>query len=193
MPSGLQKKEIEIVRRVLAASFDAPGSFPGLADEHVTRNRSLHSDARREMTSILHDSVRWRRRIFGDIAPSHLDETRFFGSLQEAKGLRKEPHLSRWSSLSMDALARELSFPTWLIERWVAQLGFSSAVSLVLSLNEPAPVTFRTNTLKIDRPKLIQKLEQEDIPVVEGKLSPWALCLGGRQNVRSGRVQAGAF
>lgn len=188
MPSGLQKKEIEIVRRILAGTFEAPGSFPGLVDEHVTRNRSFHSDARREMTSILHDAVRWRRRIFGDIPPSHLDETRFFGSLQEARGLRKDPPLSKWSSLSMDALARELSFPTWLIERWVAQLGFSSAVSLALSLNEPAPVTFRTNTLKIDRPKLIQKLQEEDIPVTEGKHSPWALHLTGRQNVRSARA-----
>jgi 16S rRNA (cytosine967-C5)-methyltransferase len=184
----MNKRELSILQTVLVASFESPGAFPGLVDQNVTRNRSLHSDERRELTGLLHDAIRWRRRIFGDIVPSRLDEGRFVSSLAEAKELKKNVPLAKWSALSMDALARELSYPTWLVERWVKQLGFESAVSLALSMNEPAPITFRTNILKTDRATLVAKLKEEDVAVIEGKHSPWALHLTGRQNVRAFRV-----
>ncbi|MFH1262036.1 MAG: RNA methyltransferase [Pseudomonadota bacterium] len=184
----LRKTDFETVRQILAVSFERPGSFPGLVDEKVTRNRSLRSDSRRELTALLHDSIRWRRRIFGDISPTHLEEGRFLASLSEARNLKGNPPVGRWSSQTMDTLARELSYPTWIIDRWVKQFGFSSAVSLALSLNEPAPVTFRVNTLKVTRSDLIHRLDEEGLQVTEGSHSPVALHLPDRKNLRSTRA-----
>lgn len=181
----MKERSQETLREIIGRSFDMPGTFPGMVDDRVTRNRSLHSQERRELTALLHDSIRWRRRIFGDIAPSSVDASRLLATLLEAKALHEKPPLSKWVALSMDSLAKELSYPTWLIQRWVDQLGFESTVSLALSLNEEAPTTFRVNTLKTDRASLLAKLRQEDLFVTEGKWTPLSLHLEGRKNVRS--------
>jgi 16S rRNA (cytosine967-C5)-methyltransferase len=184
----------EILHKVLSVSFDNPGAFSRAVDEEITRNRHLQSRDRREMTDLTFDCVRWRRRIWGDIFPSHLDPEPLLKKLEDARGLRSNPPLARWSSLAMDALARELSFPTWIIERWVAEMGFTSAVSLALSLNEPAPLTIRANELKTHRAELKKALAGEDVPSAEGKQSPWALHLEARVNVRSLKsFKQGAF
>ncbi|HLG19962.1 MAG TPA: class I SAM-dependent methyltransferase [Bdellovibrionota bacterium] len=174
----------EIAHRVLCASFEQPWNFPHLVDREVTRNHALRSADRRELTEILHDSVRWRRRIWGDIAPSRMDDAYVRERLVEAKSLRHAPPITKWSSLSMDALARELSYPTWLIERWIHNLGLASTISLALSMNEPAPVTLRTNILRIDRKALKDRLAKEDVPTQETRQSPWGLNVTGRRNLR---------
>jgi 16S rRNA (cytosine967-C5)-methyltransferase len=87
--------------------------------------------------------------------------------------------------MSIDALAREVSFPPWLVQIWVRELGFSSAVPLMLALNESAPVTLRTNTLKTTREALLRALMKEDLPAREGKHSPWAIHLSTRKNLQA--------
>jgi 16S rRNA (cytosine967-C5)-methyltransferase len=184
----LKNREIEILQKILTASFRSPLSVGGLVDEWVTRNRSLHSDERRELTGTLHDTIRWRRRIFGDIAPTRLDGPRLEASLAEARELRKSPPLTKWSALPSERLACALSYPTWLWESWSAQLGFESAVSLALAMNDSAPITFRANVLKTDRTSLIALLGAEGVAAREGKHSPWAIHLEGRRNVRALRA-----
>ena len=177
--------KIEIIHRIVAASFSNPFSFPGLVDQEISRNRSLRSSERRELTDLAHDGIRWRRRIWGDIAPTKIEESYLHERLAEAKGLRHQPPLSRWAALTMDAVARELSFPTWIFERWVHQLGLQSAVSLALSMNEPAQMVIRANILKVDRAKLREKLAKEDVEARECKQSPWGLQIQGRKNLRA--------
>lgn len=56
-----------------------------------------------------------------------------------------------------------LQHPQWLVERWEKQLGKEVTEQLCLLNNQPAKVILRTNTLKIDRDKLINVLTQEEI------------------------------
>jgi 16S rRNA (cytosine967-C5)-methyltransferase len=173
-----------ILHELIAASFERPQSLGKLVDEKITRNRSLRSSERRELSDLFFDLIRWRRRIFGDIAPSRIDLDQLQIKLSEARQLRTNPPLAKWAQQSIDTFAREVSFPSWIIDAWVHSLGFQSAASLALSLNEAASVTIRTNALKTTREKLKKELRKEDVNTEEGKLSPWALILQNRANLR---------
>ena len=170
---------------VLASAFQSPSAFPMRIDREVSRNRKLHSSVRREWISVLHDSARWRRRLWGDIPPSHVDFDVLKKKLEEARNLRGNPPLSKWAGLSMDALARELSYPSFLINQWVQAYGFKAAVSMALSLNETAPVTIRTNVLKSDRDHLMKQLDKDKIAVEKTAHSPWGVHILQRKNLRS--------
>jgi len=62
----------------------------------------------------------------------------------------------------IDALATRCSFPTWLAQRWVARYGRADAEALMRALNERPPLTLRTNTLRITRDVLAQRLATEE-------------------------------
>lgn len=62
----------------------------------------------------------------------------------------------------VEALAVRCSFPTWLAARWVARHGAEPARSLMLAMNERPPVTLRTNTLRLSREALAQRLLAEE-------------------------------
>lgn len=55
-------------------------------------------------------------------------------------------------------LAAELSFPEWLVTRWVARYGEAETRALCESVNSIPPTTVRTNTLKWSRENLKEAL-----------------------------------
>lgn len=175
----------EIIRKLVAASFSEPQNFSKHIDQKISRNRSLSSSKRRHLSNLLFDLLRWRRRIFGDISPSSLNWHQIEKFLSEAKELIRKPPLAKWQGLSMDSLAQELSFPTWMIGSWVRSFGFESAVNLALAFNQPAPICFRTNTLKTNREALIKDFLDQKIWVEKGKLTPWSIYMPKRENIRS--------
>ncbi len=177
--------DLELVRSVVVDSFADPASFPGRVNSEVTRNRKLSSASRRELTAVLHQAIRWRRRFWGDIPPSHLDPLRFEESLREVDSFSSRPPLDHWSTLSMERLALELSFPTWMVEHWAKKLGLARAISLALALNQPAPTTFRVNTLKRNRDEVLAELKRENVRAKLGVHSSWAIQLEERENIRA--------
>jgi 16S rRNA (cytosine967-C5)-methyltransferase len=62
----------------------------------------------------------------------------------------------------LDALAVRLSFPTWLAARWVERSGVDDASALMRAMNERPPMTVRTNTLRLERRALAQRLRDEE-------------------------------
>ena len=62
----------------------------------------------------------------------------------------------------IEALATRLSFPTWLAARWVERYGVDEATLLMQAMNERPPLTVRTNTLRITRDALAERLARED-------------------------------
>jgi 16S rRNA (cytosine967-C5)-methyltransferase len=60
-------------------------------------------------------------------------------------------------------LAVVQSHPLWLTTRWVGEFGADEAMQICLHNNRVAPLTLRTNTLKIDRPRLIEKLKEQGL------------------------------
>ncbi|MBN1932449.1 MAG: 16S rRNA (cytosine(967)-C(5))-methyltransferase RsmB [Desulfobacterales bacterium] len=59
------------------------------------------------------------------------------------------------------ALAIEKSFPRWLIKRWLDRFGLLETRQLCDAVNTIAPITVRTNTLKINRDKLMECLQKD--------------------------------
>ena len=75
-------------------------------------------------------------------------------------------------------LALSLQHPEWLVRRWIEQFGYEEARALCEFDNAQATLSLRTNTLKITRDKLLERLSQEG---VEAEPSAWTpegiLCL----------------
>lgn len=59
------------------------------------------------------------------------------------------------------ALSIGQSFPRWLVQRWIGRFGYEESQCICQALNTPAPLTIRTNTLKITREKLMDLLRSE--------------------------------
>jgi len=69
-------------------------------------------------------------------------------------------------------LALSACHPQWLIKRWIKSFGFENAKKLAEFDNEDAPLTLRTNTLKISRAELVKKLAETNMEVQLSKLTP---------------------
>ena len=72
-------------------------------------------------------------------------------------------HQVRYPSISKEpiaALAVRKSFPPWLIQRWLKRFSLKETTELCDAINTIPPITLRANTLKIDRPSLLQMMAQ---------------------------------
>jgi 16S rRNA (cytosine967-C5)-methyltransferase len=93
----------------------------------------------------------------------------------------KKP-FERWPAEPLERLAVEQSLPDWAARLLHEQYGEDSQ-ALAAALNRRAPLTLRTNTLKLTRDELVAKLAAEGVPARPGTLSPVALVAEGRPNV----------
>ncbi len=86
------------------------------------------------------------------------------------------------------------SFPTWMIERFIKQYGLEQAEALCEYYNRPAPMWIRTNTLKISRAELKEKLEAEGLTVTESRYTPEGLQIHSAVNLHQMKAfQQGLF
>lgn len=67
--------------------------------------------------------------------------------------------------------------PDWLYERLLAQMGESEVEELARTLNQPAPLDLRVNTLKADREAVLEQLNADGMKAAPGALSPLAIRL----------------
>lgn len=72
-------------------------------------------------------------------------------------------------------LSVRYSHPEWMIRRWLKRWGFEETEELCQANNEPAPTWIRTNTLKISREDLAERLRQEGITAELGNRVPESL------------------
>jgi len=71
------------------------------------------------------------------------------------------------------------SYPTWIVEKWIRELGIDSAESLLAAGNRIPDLIIRRNSLKVDRPGLIKLLEKEGIIAKETSYSPDGIRIEG--------------
>jgi 16S rRNA (cytosine967-C5)-methyltransferase len=89
----------------------------------------------------------------------------------------REPALTR--------IGVEHSFPDWMVQRFIEQYGEQEAEKICSSLNEPAPLTLRVNTLKTTVEQCQAELSKQGIETAKTLLSPFGLNLSKRINVFS--------
>lgn len=80
-----------------------------------------------------------------------------------------------WPDVEMDpvrSLAVRYSAPGWLASRWMNRFGLETAESLCLATLAIPPLTLRTNTLRINRDRLLTILSEAGYQVRPTSLSP---------------------
>lgn len=74
-------------------------------------------------------------------------------------------------------LAEQADFPDWLVERLSRHLSAEVILQLAHSLNQPAPLDLRVNTLKSSREAVLAQFDAQGIAAEAGCLSPLAIRL----------------
>jgi len=69
------------------------------------------------------------------------------------------------------------SYPRWLVEKWIKELGDSFTESLLDAQNQVRPIQVRANSLKISREDLLEELAKEGVAGEPGEYSPKAVIL----------------
>jgi 16S rRNA (cytosine967-C5)-methyltransferase len=111
----------------------------------------------------------------------------------DAKRLSRQPidlHMARaiaddaglGGRTGVDREATRLSYPTWLLEAWVADYGAAEATALAEAMNQRAPMAVRVNTTRIGRDTLIGRLGEEHVVARPTTLSPVGLMFETRVN-----------
>jgi 16S rRNA (cytosine967-C5)-methyltransferase len=111
----------------------------------------------------------------------------------DARRLSREPidlHLARalgddaglGGRSGLDREATRLSYPTWLLESWVADYGAEQATALAEAMNQRAPMAVRVNTARIAREALVAQLGEEHVVARPTALSPVGLVFETRVN-----------
>ncbi|MGB9660629.1 MAG: 16S rRNA (cytosine(967)-C(5))-methyltransferase RsmB [Moorellaceae bacterium] len=65
--------------------------------------------------------------------------------------------------------------PSWLVARWLEELGIEETVKLCRANNQPPPAVIRVNTLKISVSSLRERLSRQGIKVYPARYAPEAL------------------
>lgn len=181
----------------------ASGSLSAAFREH----RELGSGERRFVAETLYGMIRHLRRvdealIAGGVRESGArDDLRLIAYLVLEAGLTTaeaagaEPAVD-WNAVGRiddtlrnerDAarrIARWCSFPDWLAQQLVTDLG-DDAEPFCHAVNLRAPMTIRANTLKQDRDALAQALAADGIETEPGRYAPHALTVTSRTNLFS--------
>jgi 16S rRNA (cytosine967-C5)-methyltransferase len=110
--------------------------------------------------------------------PQHI--VRFVNGVLRAIGREREGLRAETAEGSpAEQLAVRHSYPVWVVERWLKELGPEETEALCHAGNQVAPTTIRTNTLKTTREALATALRESGLSVEPGRFAPEALHLKG--------------
>ena len=94
---------------------------------------------------------------------------------------------------AVDYLSITLSHPRWLAARWLDRLGFDAAEAWLRFNNRPAPLTLRTNALRLSPSDLRTRLAEREIVVTPGRHAPGALIVESGNPLRDPSAAEGCF
>jgi 16S rRNA (cytosine967-C5)-methyltransferase len=91
-------------------------------------------------------------------------------------------------------LSLKYSIPEWLVRAWFEELGPEKTVEVCRALSEEAPITVRTNTLRLSRDELVDMLQKAESVVRLPEYPPEAILLeSGLPPARSKAFRNGEF
>jgi len=110
----------------------------------------------------------------------HLGSVKFVnGVLRSVSRRHGEINYPSLSHNPLEHISLRYSHPAWMVERWLAEFGPEETIELCRANNKPAPNTIRTNTLKITRARLVERLRGEGLTVSETVYAPEGLVIEG--------------
>ena len=99
------------------------------------------------------------------------------------RSIQREGTSIAYPSLSTNPtehIAFSLSYPTWLVKRWLQTRGVSWTLAFCRASNQTAPLAFRVNTLLTQREEVCQFLEMKGLPASLSKIAPDGIALKNR-------------
>ena len=90
-------------------------------------------------------------------------------------------------------LAKTLSHPQWLVERWLDRVGFADAERWCRFNNSPAALTVRANLLRTTREQLAEDLAAHDVVSRAARFAPDALVIESGNPLATPLAASGAF
>ena len=94
---------------------------------------------------------------------------------------------------ALDYLSVSLSHPRWLAERWLDRWGFEPVESWLRFNNAEAPLTLRTNTLRVGRTALAELLASRGVSVRPTRWAPDGLVVTAGNPLRTDLAESGLF
>jgi 16S rRNA (cytosine967-C5)-methyltransferase len=186
-PNALLDLVTELLRAVL--KLDAPAD--GVVSAFFRQHRNLGPRERHTLAETVYDVLR-RRLQYQHLAQSgsgamerRLAMLGWQGSetfLRGALGPHEQQWLAQVKAIDVATLPEKLrhNLPDWLAAPLHAKLPDDEFWALAQSLNEPAPLDLRVNTLKARRDEVAKALAAAGVDAAPTPYSPWGLRVAGK-------------
>jgi len=184
MSSPLSRPQFEAIVHALAVVLPLRSPADTLLKHHFRDNRGLGSRDRALIADTVYSVLR-RRRLLEVVTPSASPRELALASLVKLQGLGIGPlepllrgderhWLAALKARDIDAMPFEVraDLPDWVIERLRKRHADAEILTLARSLQNPAPLDLRVNTLKAPREAVLQRLEADGTPAVPTRYSP---------------------
>ena len=193
-PNALLELATELLHRVLQLQHPADG----IVLEFFRQHRALGQRERHALAETTYAVLR-QRPLLQHLAQSGSGETERRlailgwqgneGFLRAALDEREQQWLERVRAVDRAALPERLrhNLPEWLAERLHTAVG-DEFWPLVESLNAPAPLDLRVNTLKVRREAVRAALQAAGIDAEPTPYSPWGLRIAGKPAINKHEI-----
>lgn len=104
------------------------------------------------------------------------------------RSVQRDANRLQCSSLKSDPLQHisiSLSYPQWLVKRWLMHYDVEWTLAFCRASNQIAPLSIRINSLKTSRVELIESLTADNVSVEESQISPDGLILADAPSLQS--------
>jgi 16S rRNA (cytosine967-C5)-methyltransferase len=189
MSLALTRPQLDAIVHALTTVLPLRGPADVTLKHFFRDNRGLGSRDRALVGDTVHAVLR-RRRLLEALTPGAAPRELALASLVKLQGVGiaqidglLKPGEREWlialKAKDIDALAFELraDLPDWVIERLRKRYGDADILALARSLQQPAPLDLRVNTLKAPREAVLERLEADGLAAVPTRYSPYGVRL----------------
>lgn len=184
-----KKENMENINRTADANFlvtmmfEEPFRYRSHVEKIISRNKKLPSRVRRELTSFAYGAFKWRDRLW-DKQPENIDYNQIQEQIQKFQSETLDEVIQKVKSLpSLQEQCKYLSYPTWIISRWIKDFGLDKAIEIAWVQNQNSDLCVRVNGTEENFEKAQKAFESEGVPVRRGKV-PSAFYFLKKENVR---------
>jgi len=184
MSATLTRTQIDAIVHALAVVLPVRSPADVTLKHYFRENSSLGSRDRALIADTVYSVLR-RRRLLEALTPSASPRELALASLVKLQGISigqlesllkssERNWLAALKAEDIDALPFEVKadLPDWVIARLRKHHGDDEIMALARSLQHPAPLDLRVNTLKAPRQAVLDRLEADGTPAVPTRYSP---------------------
>lgn len=173
----------DISNFLVFSMFDEPWKFRSSVEKLVSRNSKLSSKRRRELTSFAYGAFKWRDRLWNE-KPESVDFDQIQKQIESFNNETLDQTRAKIKTLStIEEQAAYLSYPAWMLQRWIEDFGFDKAIEIAWTQNQNSELCVRVNGLDDAFEKAQKTFTSEGVETRRGKV-PSAFYFLKKENVR---------